>query len=542
MTKQNGKVYLRQNVVAEPLFNQWYAWSHLLSPATAPLFITNLHLKIMQSFVASPAVHVAAAKNPELIGGPFINYDASRVGEIRALMEKTRKEQAHMIRFAEAVKTLDQMLLDEAAGYSLEPLYQKAPPILRGYLELYYDLHNNPSFRLIEGLLYQSPFHNRESQSIALSLINRDQRSFVLSTPRLDDGSSLHLRIPFDSEKVDELFRMKQEPQALDRIAGLLGVPAAERAAFASLCTEEAPPPAARHTGDEIRIRYFSHACLLVESKDVSILIDPLISYKYDSELYRYTFADLPEQIDYVLITHNHQDHCAFETLLQIRHKVKNVIVPRSNGGMVDPSLKLVLRHAGFKHVQEIDEMETLEIAGGAITALPFLGEHADLEIRAKTAYFISVGGRSILAGADSCNIDPQLYTHIHDRVGDLDALFIGMECDGAPLSWLYGPILSKPLPHKMDQSRRFNGSNCQQAADIVMKLRPRRVFIYAMGMEPWLTYITSIQYDDESPPLVESNKLIEDVRNLGIHAERLYCHKEILLPPGNGPSTARAT
>ena len=127
----NGKVYLKQNVVAEPLFNQWYAWPHLLSPATAPLFVANLHLKIMQSFVTSPSVHVAAAKNPELIGGPFIHYGPERVGDIRGLLEKTRKEQAKMVEFAEAVKKLDQMLMDEAVGYSLEPLYAKLPDVLR---------------------------------------------------------------------------------------------------------------------------------------------------------------------------------------------------------------------------------------------------------------------------------------------------------------------------------------------------------------------------------------------------------------------------
>ena len=47
----------------------------------------------------------------------------------------------------------------------------------------------------------------------------------------------------------------------------------------------------------------------------------------------RYTYADLPETIDYVLITHNHQDHCMFETLLQLRHRIKNIIVPKNNGG-----------------------------------------------------------------------------------------------------------------------------------------------------------------------------------------------------------------
>ena len=39
-----------------------------------------------------------------------------------------------------------------------------------------------------------------------------------------------------------------------------------------------------------------------------------------------------------------------------------------------------------------------------------------------------------LLFAADSCNIEPRLYEHIHRDVGDVDVLFLGMECDGAPL------------------------------------------------------------------------------------------------------------
>lgn len=38
MSTQGEPVYLRCNVVAEPLFNQWYAWSYLISPPPATRF------------------------------------------------------------------------------------------------------------------------------------------------------------------------------------------------------------------------------------------------------------------------------------------------------------------------------------------------------------------------------------------------------------------------------------------------------------------------------------------------------------------------
>jgi L-ascorbate metabolism protein UlaG (beta-lactamase superfamily) len=523
------KVYLKQNVLVEPLINQWYAWSCLVSPATAAMFIVNSHLKIMQSFVAMPQVHVSALKNPAMRGGPFINYEANRAPEIKQLLERTVREQAHMLEFAAAVKHLSDTLANEAVGLSLEPLYEKIPDALRGYVELTYDLNNSPSIRFIEGLLYRSPYHNTSSQSIALSLVEQDDRPFALSTPYLPGEGDVHLKLPFASPSLDELFKMKTAPQTLDHIKELLAISDADGERFAQFFTSTPPEPMPRYSGDSVRIRYFGHACVLFETKEISVLTDPLISYQHGNGIYRYTYNDLPETIDYVVITHNHQDHCMFETLLQLRHKIKHVIVPKNNGGgLADPSLKFVLQSIGFNQVTEIDEMESMQIEGGAITGLPFLGEHADLNIRTKLAYHVSLKNKSFMCAADSNNIEPKLYEHLHAAIGNVDVLFIGMECDGGPLSWLYGPLLTKPMARKLDQSRRLNGSNYERGIDLVGRLNPRSVYVYAMGQEPWLTFLTSIQYTEQSRPIVDSNRMVADCRSRDLEGERLYGHKEI--------------
>lgn len=526
----------------EPLFNQWYAWSYLISPATSAMYVANLHLKLMESFIAAPQVHVSALKNPANLGGPFINYNASRVEEIKALRERTLKENKPALAFAEAVKTLDKTLSEEADGLSLEPLYQKVPEPLKGYVELVYDLNNHPSIRFIEGLLYRSPFYNSRAQSLTLTLAEQDERSFVFSTPRLDTNDALRLDLPFNHPGLDELFKMKHTPQPLGHVAEALEIKPADAELFATMFTENAPPQTERFNGEGVRIRYFGHACILIESKNVSILVDPVISYPCSSGLQRYSLCDLPDQIDYVVITHNHQDHCMFETLLQLRHKIGTIIVPKNNGGsLVDPSLKLVLQQVGFPRVTEIDEMESIVVESGAITGLPFFGEHADLNIRSKIAYLVNLEGNSIVCAADSNNIEPQLYAHLQDFVGEVDVFLVGMECDGAPLSWLYGPLLTRPLPRKMDQSRRFDGSNFEKAFDIVKRLRPEQVYVYAMGQEPWLTYLTSIQYTDASRPIVESNRLVQECTSQGLTAERLYGHKEIFLNAGSQKSRSAA-
>jgi L-ascorbate metabolism protein UlaG (beta-lactamase superfamily) len=526
---------LRQNVQVEPLVDQWYAWPHLIPPATTARNITQRHFKIMDSYINSPQIHANAVRNPKMLGGPFIDYGGKRVDEIRELREGTKRERAALIELSEAIDALDSMLRSSAKGYSLHPLYEKIPAPLRGYVELVYDLNNHPSFRLIESLLYRSRYYDPNQQSLMLSTISADDRPFVLSTPRLPSDHALHLRLPFDDPAVDDLFLLKSVPRPWNEIKEMLRVSDEQDTLLKSFLTPDPPPSYSSYAGPGLRWRYFGHACILIESQGVSMLFDPVLSYTYENGISRYTYLDLPNTIDYVLITHDHQDHILFETLLQIRHKVKNIVVPRSNGGRLqDPSLKLLFRNCGFRNVIEIDEMEEIRDGKVHITGLPFFGEHADLDIMTKMAWLVRIGLHSLLFAADSCNIEPRLYEHLHRELGDVDALFLGMECDGAPLSWLYGPLLTQKLERAMDESRRLSGSNFEQGMHIINTFHCREAYVYAMGQEPWLNYIMSIKYTDQSRPIIESNKLIRACQERGITAERLYGEKEILIEPNS--------
>lgn len=527
----NKKVYLKENVQPEPLFNQWYAWPYLISPTTAAMYMVNSHLKIMESFVATPHFHVSALKNPKMKGGPFINYDQSRVEEIKHLMQKTQEDGKELLQLEEAIKNLNLLLMDEAKGYSIEPLYQNVPDVLKGYVELGYDINNQPSVRFIEGLLYRSKFYKEELQSLSLCLVNKDERPFIFSTPRLEAENSFRINTCFNSKGLDELFKMKQTSQPLGFIEEVLDIKNGDKTLFESFFTESVPLPLSKYTEEHVRVRYFGHACILIESRDVSILCDPLISYQYDGEISRYTYADLPDSIDYILITHAHHDHFMLEALLQLRHKTKTVIVPKNNGGeLTDPSMKLLLQTIGFKQVIEIDEIETIEVAGGKITGLPFLGEHADLKIRSKIAYLVNLQDNAIVVGADSSNCEFKIYDNIREAVGKIDLIFLGVQCDGAPLSWAYGPLLIKPLSRKMDHSRLSSGSDYEKAIALIESLQPKEVYVYAMGYEPWLSYLMSFENPEQTRAFAEANKLISDCQTRGIKSELLFAKKELLL------------
>lgn len=192
--------------------------------------------------------------------------------------------------------------------------------------------------------------------------------------------------------------------------------------------------------------------------------------------------------------------------------------------------MRLALQKVGFRSVIELGEMDEIQFENGRIVAIPFFGEHADLNVRCKSAYVVEIGKHSLLFAADSCNIEPALYEHLHRAIGDVDVVFIGMECVGAPLTWLYGPLLSKRIDRAMDQSRRLAGSNYEQALKIVTEFAAREVYVYAMGQEPWLNHVMSLKYTERSRPIVESNKLLAYCTEHGIVAERLFGEKEIFL------------
>jgi L-ascorbate metabolism protein UlaG (beta-lactamase superfamily) len=526
--------YLRPDVAVEPLIFDWYAWPYLIPPASAAAYIAFRHVPVLESFLANPQRHQKLLQFPEMRGGPFVDTDPANVGAVRALLERTRSRYAHMIELADAVRELEIILETEARGGSLEPLYARVPAPLRGLVELGYDVRNHASLRLLEPLLYRSRYWDPSAQSIRFLPLATDERSFVFSTPHLgtDARYAAALAVPFASPDLDALFRMRRQPGARGEIIERLRADAATAGALDAMFTPEPPRRPPTYDGADVRVRYLGHACVLFESRACNVLFDPIVAYEtQDAAADRFTHVDLPDRIDYVVLTHNHQDHCMLETLLALRHSIRHVVIPRGVGGsLVDPSLRLLLQHVGFTSVLELEPLDAIAFDGGELRAVPFLGEHCDLDIRTKSSYHLRFGDRSALLVADSNTLEPRVFEHLRDVIGPVDLLFLGMECDGAPLNWLYAPFLPAALPREQDQSRRLNASDYAAARAIIDLVRPARVRVYAMGLEPWLGYVTSIRYTAKSRPMVESDRLLASLRDAGIDVARSFMKEELAL------------
>jgi L-ascorbate metabolism protein UlaG (beta-lactamase superfamily) len=525
---------LADAAAAEPLVNRWVAWSHLLPPLPAGLHLASYQLKLLRSYLDDPSAHARACRNPKLRSGRFVDIPVERAGEVRDFLAATEDGLRENVALAKSAMEFQDYLVREAKGLSLDGHYEKLPESLRGYVELVYDYYHRPAVRFFEGMLYKSPYYRPDLQSFRLFRQRRDDgRAFIMSTPRLPEPGHIDWQAPFASPLVDEFFKLDSEPQPLGYIRELLGLRAADERLLAPLLTEEPARAAERWDGPDARIRYFGHACVLIEWRGVSVLTDPYLGLLPDEGgVERYTYRDLPEKIDYVLITHNHHDHFCLETLLRLRHKIGCLVVPRSTGFFYgDLSLKLLAQQVGFPNVIELDALESVPLPDGEIVAVPFLGEHADLP-HGKSAYVVRTGVRQTLFAADSDCLDQRVYEHVRRALGPIETVFIGMECVGAPLSWSCGPFFPAPPEFAQEQSRRYKGSDSYRARKILEAVEARRLYVYAMGMEPWFEPLLGLAYSDDAVQLKESTELLRAAREAGFEtAMRLFGKREIILP-----------
>ncbi len=511
---------LDPQVIVEPLVRRFPVWLHTFSPATAALHLARYQMPALRSYLKAPDVHVRSARSPKLRGGPFVDVDSERRDEVADLTRSIEVDDAEVLGLAEDITAAYRQLAADAPadGSSLDGLAAALPPRLRPFVEPVYDLRSQADLRLDEGALYRSRYFRPEAQSVRLSH-GSDLRPFAFTTPRLDaDGVALDLT--FGDERLERLLASLHRPIDAAALAGDLGLDDEAWARFAALFVAPGPARPAWE-GPGVRVRYVGHAGMLVESRTTTVLVDPFISAEAGPD--RFAHADLPERIDLCLITHTHADHLVIETLLRLRGSIDTIVVPRNApGALQDPSPAAALRRLGFDSIIEVSPHDAIEVDGGEVIAGPFYGEHSELAISAKATYGVRLDGRTVYMAVDTRVPNVEMFASLSEALGPPDLFFAGLECDGAPLSWLYGPLLPEAVAPEVSRSRTLSAADSEEVIHLMDALRPSGVNVYAMGFEPWLDHIMAVTYDPES-------KQLREIRRLGEHCERRGVPFEVL-------------
>lgn len=510
--------YRSSNLYLEPLIYNWHAWLGIMQPLSMGLELNIRILKSLRSFLKAPHQHLKYANDPKFSGGPYIDLPATDCDKVERLLLNVEKNTESYFSIAKDYLNFQKTLQNTMQGESLEAAYERVPSSIRSFVELNYDLNHNPIVRIIEPLLYKQLF-DEKIQHVVISERVTDKRPFVIHTPRFETDNNIIVNLPFSSNVYDAIVNASHQSVHPEELLEKLNIPNHKHKLFNTFFRHA--PDSSEHTneylGDSVKVRYFGHACVLFQCKGLNILTDPLLTSQTGSD--RLTYSDLPEKIHFVTITHAHQDHFSIETLLNIRHKVETIIVPKNNAGSIaDPSMKLILKHLGFNNIIEIEELETISIDSSIkITGIPFWGEHGDLDIRSKIGYYFDFIGKRYLMLADTKILNEKAYELALADLPEIDVIFIGMECKGAPFSWTYGPLFLNPISNAIDQTRRLAGSNASDIKKLIKIVKCKKLCIYAMGMEPWLSHILGLTYDHDSIQLNEANSLIA------------YCHESSL-------------
>ncbi len=153
---------------------------------------------------------------------------------------------------------------------------------------------------------------------------------------------------------------------------------------------------------------WFGHSSYLIKIEGKHILVDPVFSgyaspFKTKSATNFagsnvYGVDDMP-QIDILLITHDHYDHCDYQTILKLNHKTKHIITS------LGVASHLEYWGINMNKITELDWHDNFEIDGFKFTSAParhFSGRTFKACKTLWASFILKSKNHSIYIGADS--------------------------------------------------------------------------------------------------------------------------------------------
>jgi L-ascorbate metabolism protein UlaG (beta-lactamase superfamily) len=186
---------------------------------------------------------------------------------------------------------------------------------------------------------------------------------------------------------------------------------------------DEPPREPAALDGAEAAVTFIGHSTLLIQTKAVNILTDPMYSRRAGPfnllgprrvRQPAVRFDDLPP-ISIVLLSHNHYDHCDLRTLGMLARRFDPILVtPVGNGRLA--------RSAGMRRVEELDWwQETTTTVSITLTPAHHFSARGPFDKnRALWGGFVIVAGTSRIYFAGDTAYAP-FFRDVRRRLGPID-------------------------------------------------------------------------------------------------------------------------
>ncbi|MDR1461349.1 MAG: MBL fold metallo-hydrolase [Campylobacteraceae bacterium] len=180
---------------------------------------------------------------------------------------------------------------------------------------------------------------------------------------------------------------------------------------------------------DENILIWFGHSSFFMQIEGKSILIDPVFSKNaspvpFTTKAFEgtnsYNAEDIPN-IDYLVITHDHWDHLDYSTIMNLKNKIKRVILPLGVGAH--------FKHWGFDEsmINEMDWNESIVLDNDFIihclTARHFSGRNLKFNQSLWASFLVKTKNFTFFVDGDSGY--GEHYKDIGDIFGEIDLAII---------------------------------------------------------------------------------------------------------------------
>ncbi|HRB70787.1 MAG TPA: MBL fold metallo-hydrolase [Flavobacterium sp.] len=249
---------------------------------------------------------------------------------------------------------------------------------------------------------------------------------------------------------------------------------------------------------------WFGHSSYFLQTNGIKFLIDPVFSgaaspIRMTTKSFggsdRYTTSDIPE-IDYLIITHDHWDHLDYETVKNLKSKVKTVICGLGVGEH--------LEYWGYdkSRIIEKDWHETIELINNTklhtTPARHFSGRGLSRNKSLWLSFVLETPDKRIFIGGDG-GYDSH-FKAIGDKFGPFDLAII--ECGQYDKNWKYIHLMPEEV--------------LQVAQDLkTEKLIPVHWSKFSLANHNWDEPISRLEALNDNPALRLCTPMIGEKMNL---------------------------